>query len=56
MRKTFLKPRLKSEKTTEVEKKPPDTRHLPSVLLPDDHPKPRVNISYNEVLKEFVEY
>ena len=39
----FLKPRPKTEKTTEVEKKSPAAIPLPSVWLPDDDPKPRVN-------------
>ena len=52
----FLKPRPKTEKATEVENNPPAATPLPSVWLPDDDPKPRVNTHYKKVPKEFIEY
>ena len=48
MRTPFLKPRPKTEKATEVENNPPAATPLPSVWLPDDDPKPRVNTSYKK--------
>jgi len=56
MRIPFLKPRPKPEKATEVENQPPAATPLPSVWLPDDDPKPRVNASYKKVPKEFIEH
>ena len=54
MRTPFLKPRPKSEKATEVENKPPAAKPQPSIWLPDDDPKPRVNTSYKKVRRQFV--
>ena len=54
MRTPFLKPRPKPEKATEVENQPPAAIPLPSVWLPDDDPKPRVNTSYKKVPRQFV--
>ena len=56
MRTPFLKPRPKPAKATEVDSQPPAAKPLPSVWLPDDDPKPRVNTSYKKVPKEFIEY
>lgn len=41
---------------SEVDSQPPAAKPLPSVWLPDDDPKPRVNTSYKKVPKEFIEY
>ena len=54
MRTPFLKPRPKSEKATEVENKPPAAKPQPSIWLPDDDPKPRVNTSYKKVPRQFI--
>ena len=43
MRTPFLKPRPKTEKATEVENKSIAATPVPSVWLPDDDPKRRVN-------------
>ena len=54
MRTLFLKPRPKPAKATEVDSQPPAATPLPSVWLPDDDPKPRVNTSYKKVPRQFV--
>ena len=54
MRTPFLKPRPKTAKATEVDSQPPAATPLPSVWLPDDDPKPRVNTSYKKVPRQFL--
>ena len=48
MRTPFLKPRPKPAKATEAESQTPAAKRLPSVWLPDDDPKPRVNTHYKK--------
>ena len=49
----MIKPPVKA---TEALEKPPAAKPLRSRWLPNDDPKPRVNVNYRKVLKQFVEY
>ena len=41
-------------KATEALEKPPAAKALPSRWIPPDDPKPRVNVSYKRVPRQFV--
>ena len=43
-------------KATEALEKPPAAKPFSSRWIPDEDPKPRVNVNYRKVLKQFVEY
>ena len=49
----MIKPPVKA---TDALEKPPVAKPLRSRWIPDDDPKPRVNVNYRKVLKQFVEY
>ena len=44
-----------SVKATETLEKPPATKPLRSKWIPDDVPKPSVNVSYSKVRRQFIE-
>ena len=41
-------------KATEALEKPPAAKALPSRWIPPDDPKPRVNVSYKRVPRQFI--
>ena len=43
-----------SVKATEALEKPPAAKALPSRWIPPDDPKPRVNVGYRKVPRQFI--